>query len=356
MRCYGDKPREFLNKVPSGLLPVLEVDGKIITESALIAQLLETWYPEPALMPPKNTDDAARADKLMRLERQLFSDWLQWLCNGWGGASAQARFEKTMDIVDHELGITEGAYFLHDYSLVDVTFAPFLERIVASIVYYKGLVVRGQGRWPNIERWFDALETRPAYLAFRSDHYTHCHDLPPQLGGCISEPAGKPFEESIDGNDKSSWHLPLSPLSSNSIPEAYSPGEDPPRDRLHAAAKLVENHTAVTRFALRGVGKPGDRPVTAPLSDPTAKPGMEFEAEVDASLRHVAYALLLGNAIDGYNIPIVGEGEGGAMYAAPVVPSLKYLRDRVGVPRDMSFPAARQFRAHLQWFMDSVAE
>jgi len=29
MRCYGDKPAAFLSKVPSGLLPVLEVDGQV---------------------------------------------------------------------------------------------------------------------------------------------------------------------------------------------------------------------------------------------------------------------------------------------------------------------------------------
>ncbi len=40
-----------------------------------------------------------------------------------------------------------------------------------------------QGRWPNLERWFAAMEARPAYLGFKSDYYTHCHDLPPQLGG-----------------------------------------------------------------------------------------------------------------------------------------------------------------------------
>jgi hypothetical protein len=39
---------------------------------------------------------------------------------------------------------------------------------------------------------------------------------------------------------------------------------------------------------------------------------------------------------------------------APVVPSAEYLRDRVGVPRDMRFPAARQLRAHLNWLIDTL--
>ena len=49
--------------------------------------------------------------------------------------------------------------------------------------HLQGLVVRGEGRWKNLETWFNAMETRPAYLGTRSDHYTHVHDLPPQLGG-----------------------------------------------------------------------------------------------------------------------------------------------------------------------------
>jgi hypothetical protein len=59
-------------------------------------------------------------------------------------------------------------------------------------------------------------------------------------------------------------------------------GEDPALDRLRAATRLVENREAVVRFAARGCGRPGRRPVMAPLSDPTATPGEDSLPAVDA--------------------------------------------------------------------------
>lgn len=46
--------------------------------------------------------------------------------------------------------------------------------------------------------------------------------------------------------------------------------------------------------------------------------------------------------------------EQGDLGGAAVVASAEYLRDRVGVPRDMRLPAARQLRAHLNWLIDSL--
>ena len=55
-------------------------------------------------------------------------------------------FIATMDAIDSELGTAGGPFFLGaELSLPDCVFAPMLERIAASIPYYKGFIVRGQG-------------------------------------------------------------------------------------------------------------------------------------------------------------------------------------------------------------------
>lgn len=56
----------------------------------------------------------------------------------------------------------------------------------------------------------------------------------------------------------------------------------------------VAYHGPIVKFAVRGCGQPGPRPVSAPLSDPTAIPDMSQVPAADAALRHVVHALLVG--------------------------------------------------------------
>lgn len=56
----------------------------------------------------------------------------------------------------------------------------------------------------------------------------------------------------------------------------------------------VVYHDAITKFSLRGAGRPGPRPVSAPLADPTGVAALEHTAAMDAGLRHVTHALLVG--------------------------------------------------------------
>ena len=63
-------------------------------------------------------------------------------------------------------------------------------------------------------------------------------------------------------------------------------------------------------------------------------------------MRHVAQSLLEGaDELEAFS---------SGLSAKPTAAALAYVRQRVGVPRDMSYPAARQFRAHLSEVMDRV--
>lgn len=39
LRAYGDKPESFLHISPNGVLPVMEIDGRVVTESTTIAEV-----------------------------------------------------------------------------------------------------------------------------------------------------------------------------------------------------------------------------------------------------------------------------------------------------------------------------
>lgn len=78
MRSYGDKPADFLRKVPGGLLPAIEVNGRIITESQVIMELFDQEFgPDQGFRPMLPSDDAnfSRYQKLARLERE-YVGWI----------------------------------------------------------------------------------------------------------------------------------------------------------------------------------------------------------------------------------------------------------------------------------------
>ena len=127
--------------------------------------------------------------QLRNLERHLFSAWCQWLCYPSRSQREERRnkeeFVKVATIVDQVLGEETGSpFFLDKFSIVDCVFIPYVERMNASLFYYKGFNLRDSKLFPNLCRWFSGIEERPTYRGTQSDFHTHAHDLPPQMGGC----------------------------------------------------------------------------------------------------------------------------------------------------------------------------
>ncbi len=178
MSCYGDKPPSFLELSPSGNIPVAIIKGRVVSESKDIMFALEAEFPEARPMLPAG--QAERATALLALERRMFNAWLLWL-NCVAHVPFQQDMHDRLSEIDAQLTDAAGPYFLGaDLSLVDCVFAPFLERMAASLPYYKGFMARDR-RYPHLLRWYEAMDQRPAYRGIKSDYYTHCHDLPPQV-------------------------------------------------------------------------------------------------------------------------------------------------------------------------------
>ena len=303
---------------------------------------------------------------------------------------------------------------------------------MASTLYWKALPLRGEGapHLPCFGAWLDAFERRPAYIATKSDYYTHVNALPSQNGPGYLVSGASAVAAQIDGLD-GAWDLPAARASVSGAVDAtcrleplapleVEGGETVAR---HAAAfALAADHESVVRFASRGASEPGVPGFAAELADPNAEPNDEMCAAVDVALRHVTAALIDGaaEARTASLLADLGEngrsprGEDGTLLLAtdwegpftdapggreyfwndgseprtaepaagpcrslplrralmaptsllrPSVTGeatntaptrgldacLAYMRDRVGVPRDMGAAAAIMLRSHLQW-------
>ncbi len=84
------------------------------------------------------------------------------------------------------------------------------------------------------------------------------------------------------------------------------------------------------------------------LADPYANSDESALPEVDEVIRVVCEVMLLDDDDDSNNNAEILEQKLAALsleYTEDVISSLAYLRDRIGVPRDMPLAAARQLRA-----------
>lgn len=294
MFCYGEKESWYKRKVPSGMLPAVELDGRMITESDDILFALEKAFgavgvgmKDPLVLP------------LRQLERLLFRAWCGWLCRPANSVREEqhnrSQFVSVVAMVEEALASTPGAYFLEKFSTADIIFTPYVERMNASLFYYKGYSLREDN--PRVAAWFDAMESRATYRGTQSDFHTHVHDLPPQMGGCYENGEAQMLINKARV-DNGSW---------DGLPDATFP--EPEHSRAEALHRTIKHHANVIRA----------NPAEDRLIDEALRCALtQMMTDVDC-------------------IPPQGSDA-----------ALRYVRDRINVPRDMSIYAAKRLRTALE--------
>ena len=150
----SDRPRWLLeHNPPHGRVPVLDEEGWILPESAVIAEYLDERFPEPALLP---ADPGARAVvRLLVLRFDDLGDAYYAFRRGAPGAAA----ELAAAVAVLEALLTQAPFLSGPaFGLADVAYLPWLLRM-------RDLMGVSLEPFPVVQRWLAACEERPSVVA-----------------------------------------------------------------------------------------------------------------------------------------------------------------------------------------------
>lgn len=324
--ALDSKPQWYLDIVPTGLVPAAKVKGKLIYESKDILLALEEKF-SPSLLPSESTLNEAATKAIAECEtNSLIQAGYKFI---WGRSadgsnlsseelfSLQTDFESKLDAIEQFLSKYPGDYFLGEFSLVDIMYAPHLTRIASNLPVYRNYQIKGNDRFPNLNRWLEAIDSRPAYDRVKSDSTTNNLVLRRIFG---LQPA----------TDK------LSLATENIQTNTY---------RMEAAAKLSDNHQAIIGDIFKNSG----------LEAIIDRSDCDFASEaIDLHLRLLAEYLIAGNEEPLVGGRVGGKGGTDAKVAAIGAIALSFVRNRASAPRDMSAGAAIAFRSAIDMVMRSI--
>jgi glutathione S-transferase len=155
------------------LVPVLELEGRVIVDSTAIIEELERLEPEPPLYP---------ADPARRAEVEIFVDWFNRV---WKRPPNELEGELTKAEPDRETAERLGQeiagalsrfesllqgrdYLFGDFGVADCIAFPFLKYAVlhdpADEELFHRILVEHQrlgGRYPHVEAWIHRVDERP---------------------------------------------------------------------------------------------------------------------------------------------------------------------------------------------------
>ncbi|KAL3147580.1 glutathione s-transferase [Trebouxia sp. C0009 RCD-2024] len=309
-----DKPEWFTKMIPTQLVPAAKINGKLVYESYDIMMELEKQFPETPLL-PSSPEHRAEVEEVCQRASDVSSAGYKYLASRMkknedkdpeAGQQAHDSFLSQLDMLEGLLGKHAGPYLVGDFGMADIVHCSAMERFAANMPVLAGMHLRSHSRYPNISRWYSAMDARPAYQKVKSDDTT--------LNLVIRKVFGMAM--------------------------AYSPPVDDftQQGRDEAAAKLSKNKEVVRADIVKrsGILRGHDSSTGASNgSDQATSVPRALQDAVDYAMRRLASYLLTGEP--GPKNP---DAEARAVEAA----SLAYFRNRASAPRDLSANACQQLR------------
>ena len=172
---YWERNPEFLRRNPAGKVPILKIDGRLLTESAAICEYLEEKFPEPALLPrdPENRYEVRRLVSWFddKFHNEVTSNLLYERVNkkvmGTGypeSKNVKAGAKAIKYHLDYMGWLLDQRRWLagNEMSLADFAAAAHL----SSLDYIRDV---DWNRNANVRDWYAKIKSRPAFRSILAD-------------------------------------------------------------------------------------------------------------------------------------------------------------------------------------------
>nr|AUW37520.1 putative lambda class glutathione transferase GSTL1 [Medicago truncatula] len=157
-----DRPSWYKDKVhPTNKVPSLEHNNEVRGESLDLIKYIDTHFEGPSLY-PSGHDDKEFAEELLSYTDTFYKTVVSYFKGDVTEAGTAFDYlETVLSKYDH------GPFFLGQFSLVDIAYAPFMERFQPFLMDVKNYDIT-VGR-PRLTAWIEGINNIEGYKITRSD-------------------------------------------------------------------------------------------------------------------------------------------------------------------------------------------
>ncbi|MCK5812994.1 MAG: glutathione S-transferase family protein [Cocleimonas sp.] len=156
----SEPPEWFLALSPTGKVPVLEVSGKVLFESAIISEYLDEVNP-PSLHPADPLEKAQNR-AWMEFTSPLYMAFFKLMMSKTkeAGEGVIAEANKQLDTLE-KIKINAPWFNGDDFSMVDISIAPLFMRLAFLKKHFKLDLLEGRS---NLQAWSDKILARESII------------------------------------------------------------------------------------------------------------------------------------------------------------------------------------------------